>query len=380
MTSLFNPLTINTVTLKNRIGMSPMSMYSSIDGVPTDFDQHHYVSRAKGGTGLIFTGTVAVSPEGRITPGDPGLWTDEHIAPLAHIAKGIKQFGAVPAIQIGHAGRKASTTIPWQGGQPKSDGRSLTTQEGAWQTVAPSLGEYGADKLHQPEALSKRQIEELIEAFKLAAVRADKAGFEVLEIHAAHGYLLHEFYSPLTNKREDEYGYQNNFGLTFPLAVVKAVRAVWPANKILAVRINMDDFHTQSMQQSDGIRLAKTLVNHGVDVLDVMSFGGIAPDSSVPWDKPFIIEQAKALKAALPETQVMISAQSTPDEGTDPHRLNQLIEEGIDIVLMGRELLSDPYWPARAARKMGDDSTQLPAAYEHWLTGKADNTKGHPHV
>lgn len=371
MTLLFNKLAVRDVTIRNRIGLSPMSMYDATEGLAGAFSATHYGARALGGAGLAFTGTVAVAPEGRITPGDPGLWLDVQITPLQQIARIIRAGGATPGIQIGHAGRKASTTIPWQGGNPKSDGRSLTASEGAWQTVGPSALAFGGDKTHTPRALSESEIEAIIAAFANAARRADAAGFEVLELHGAHGYLLHSFASPIANKREDRWGgsFENRIRLT--LEVIQAVRAVWPARKPLALRFPMEDFYEGGWSAEDGLALARAAVTEGVDILDPMSFGGVAAGSEVSWGEPFTAKHAGMLKESLPKAIVIGSAQTAPDFETDPGVINALVSDGsFDLVLMGRQLLADPHWPAKAAAKLGDDRLLLPPQYEHWLTGR----------
>jgi 2,4-dienoyl-CoA reductase-like NADH-dependent reductase (Old Yellow Enzyme family) len=372
MTQLFQPLALKSQVISNRIGMSPMSMYTATDGIVGGFDSIHYGARAMGGAGLVFTGTAAVLANGRITPKDPGIWDDEFISGLANIAQSIKEFGGTAGIQIGHAGRKASTTVPWQGGGPKQDGRSLTEEEGAWETVAPSALAFGADKTHTPKALQHDEILDIIQAFGLAAKRANEAGFDVLEIHGGHGYLLNQFYSPLTNKRMDEWGGSFAGRIKLTLAVIKEVRRFWPENKPLILRFAMDDFHTGGWNTTDALSLAKLAVEHGVDGFDLMSFGTIAPGGNVPWDKPFIREHAKLLKATLPNTMVMFSAQSAPDMRTEPAHIAELVDSGdADVVLLGRQLLANAHWPSEAASELAPEKILLPNQYEHWLTGRS---------
>lgn len=371
MAHLFNPLLIRGVTLRNRVGLSPMSMYSAQDGRSGTFEPIHYGARAMGGAGLVFTGTAAVLPEGRITPGDPGLWSDAQIAPLASVAEAIRLNGGTPGIQIGHAGRKASTTIPWLGGDPKSDGRSLTKAEGAWQTFGPIAEAYGGNKIHVPTALDEAGIARIVTAFADAARRADEAGFEVLELHAAHGYLLHSFYSPITNRRTDALGGDLEGRTRLTREVIRAVRAVWPATKPLALRLAMDDFHSGGWTPEDGVALARMAVAEGVDILDPMSFGGIADGGAPDWGRNFTADHAQVLKAALPKVVVVGSAQTAPGFQTDPDAIEALVVDGpFDAVLLGRQLLADPNWPAKAANVLGDDRLLLPANYEHWLTGR----------
>lgn len=378
MTTVFNAFSHPKLTLKNRLGLSPMSMYGSADGIQSQTETDHYATRAMGGTALVFTGTVAVLPEGRITPADPGLWDDSQVSALQRTADAIKRQGGVPAIQIGHAGRKASTTVPWLGGRAKQDGRSLTKQEGAWQTVAPSALSFGDNKDHMPTAMTLADIENVIKAFAAAARRADNAGFEVLEVHAAHGYLLHSFYSPLTNKREDAYGGSEANRQRLLLDVIAAVRRVWPEHKTLVLRFNMDDFCEGGMTFDDGLALAQNAVEQGVDMLDPMSFGGISPHSQAPWERNFSAEHVKALKTSMPSVPVMVSAQTQPDYATPAESLNSLLQNTqADVVLLGRQLLADPFWPSRMARVSGDTQTLLPAQYEHWLSGQVPQENAH---
>lgn len=371
MAHLFDPLVIRGTTLRNRIGLSPMSMYSATTGHSGAFEPIHYGARAMGGAGLVFTGTAAVLPEGRITLGDPGLWDNDQIAPLADVVDAICLGGGMPAIQIGHAGRKAATTIPWQGGDPKSDGRSLTQAEGAWQTFGPMAEAYGGNKTLVPAALEDTEIAQTIDAFADAARRADRAGFEVLELHGAHGYLLHSFYSPVTNGRTDAWGGSFEARVRLTLEVIRAVRAVWPAHKPLALRLAMDDFHPGGWTPDDGVALARLAVAEGVDILDPMSFGGVADGGAPDWSRNFTAEHAEALKEALPQAVIVGSAQTAPGFNTDPNAVEMLVADGpFDAVLLGRQLLTDPNWPAKAASALRDDRLMLPANYEHWLTGR----------
>ncbi|MEL6979878.1 MAG: hypothetical protein AAGM38_14505 [Pseudomonadota bacterium] len=371
MTNLFNHLTVRETTIRNRIGLSPMSMYDADDGVAGSFSAIHFGARSLGGAGLVFTGTVAVAPEGRITPGDPGLWADDQIPALKAVADAIRVGGGTSGIQIGHAGRKASTTIPWRGGHPKSDGRSLTASEGAWETVGPSAIAYGSDKTHTPRAMTEREIRAAIDAFAATARRADLAGFDVLEIHGAHGYLLHSFASPISNARDDAWGgsFENRIRLT--LDVVRTVRAAWPATKPLALRFAMEDFHEGGWTAAEGLELARRAAALGVDILDPMSFGGVAAGGQAPWAEPFTRDHATTLKSALPAAVIAGSAQTAPGFNTDPAMVEALVAKGpFDLVLLGRQLLADPHWPAKAAATLSDDRLLLPSQYEHWLTGR----------
>ncbi len=371
MAHLFNPLVVRGVTLRNRVGLSPMSMYSATDGQSGPLEPIHYGARAMGGARLVFTGTAAVLPEGRITPSDPGLWTDAQIASHAAVADAIRLGGGTPGIQIGHAGRKASTTVPWQGGAPKSDGRSLTAAESAWQTVGSMAEAYGGNKTHVPAALDDAGLARVVTAFADAARRADEAGFDVLELHGAHGYLLHSFYSPIANRRSDAWGGDFAGRIRLTSDVIRAVRTVWPKTKPLALRLAMDDFHPGGWVPEDGVALARMAVAEGVDILDPMSFGGVADGGAPDWGRNFTSDHAQALKAALPEAVVVGSAQTAPGFDSDPTAIEALVAEGpFDAVLLGRQLLADPNWPAKAANALGDDRLLLPANYEHWLTGR----------
>lgn len=372
MSKLFDPLTIGQITISNRIGLSPMSLYAAQDGAPGTIEPVHYGARAIGGSAMILTGTAAVLPEGRITPADPGLWDDSQIAGHAAIVRTIRAGGGVPGVQIGHAGRKASTTVPWLGGRPKSDGRSLTQAEGAWQTVGPTAAPYGADKTHIPHALDEAGIQRTINGFADAARRADAAGYEVLEIHAAHGYLLHAFLSPVTNRRYDAWNGALGARMRLLRAVIRAVDAAWPATKALALRMPVEDFHDGGLTVADGIAIAGMAASEGVHMVDLMSFGAVAPGAAVPWETPFTRHHARSIKTAVPHLVVAGSAQSAPGFDTDPESVADLVEAGdMDLVLLGRQLLADPHWPAKAATRLGDDRGQLPPRYEHWLTGRS---------
>jgi 2,4-dienoyl-CoA reductase-like NADH-dependent reductase (Old Yellow Enzyme family) len=371
MAQIFDPITIRGVTIRNRIGLSPMSMYAAKDGIVGVFDLVHYGARAAGGAGLVFGGTAAVLPEGRITPGDPGIWSEEHAAAMMPVVQAVKHFGGTPGLQIGHAGRKASTAVPWRGGNPRQDGRSLKDAEGGWETVSPSALAFGGDKNRVPRELSTPEIEAAITAFGAAAKRADAAGYEALELHAAHGYLMHSFYSPIANKREDEWGgsFDNRIRLT--LRIVDAVRANWPDNKPLSLRMAAEDFQEGGWTLEDAIAMARKAVAAGVDIIDVMSFGGVAWGSTVPWGTNFMRVHAAALKRAIPEAVVTASAQTAGDYTTSPQVINELVASGdMDMVLMGRQLLADAHWPAKAAQALNDERQMLPANYEHWLTGR----------
>jgi len=336
MPHLFDPLTIKSVTLRNRIGMSPMCMYSSEDGHATDFHFVHIVTRAVGGAGLIIAEATAVTPEGRITPGDAGLWQDSQIAPLKRITDAVKQYGAVPGIQLAHAGRKASAALPWEGG--------ASLKDGAWQTIAPSAIAFGGDLTHVPKEMDKNDIAAVLKAFRDAAARAVKAGYEWLEIHAAHGYLIHEFLSPLSNKRSDDYGGNFDNRCRLLMEVIAAVKEIWPQDKPLTVRISASDWTEGGWTIDDSVALARKLKQAGIDLIDCSS-GGNTPDAKIPVGAGYQLPFADQVKR---ETGIMTS---TVGMITDAMQADQIIRNNqADLVLMAREFLRHPYWPLEAAK------------------------------
>src|SRR6202022_4378473 len=274
MAQIFDPLQIRSVTLPNRVVVSPMCEYSSEDGFANDWHLVHLGSRAVGGAGLVFTEATAVSPEGRITPEDLGIWKDEHIEFLARIVKFLKSQGSVPGMQIAHAGRKASTQKPWVGSS------KLSPEEGAWVPVAPSAIAY-SDKYPFPQALSKEGIQGIVEAFAKATRRTLDAGFQILEIHAAHGYLVHEFLSPLSNQRTDEYGGSFENRTRLAREIVSAVRGSWPARAALFVRLSAPDWIDGGWDVRQSVELARGLRQEGVDLIDCSS-GGNVPQVRIP--------------------------------------------------------------------------------------------------
>lgn len=334
---LFAPLTIRSVTLRNRIGVSPMCEYSAEDGAMTDWHLVHLGSRAVGGAGLIIAEATAVSPEGRITPGDTGIWHDKHIEPVARITRFIKAHGAVPGMQIAHAGRKASAARPWDGGA------HLTEDQGGWPTVAPSAIAFGAELPKVPRAMTEADIQKVRGDFVAAAQRARRAGVEFLELHSAHGYLMHEFLSPLTNQRTDQYGGSLENRCRLLLETTRAVRTVWPDEFPLAVRLSVSDWMPGGWAVEDSIALARQLKAAGVDLIDCSS-GGIVPDAQIPvgagYQVPFaevIRREAKVLTAAVGQI-------------TAPTHADEIIGNGrADVVLLARQMLRDPYWPLCAA-------------------------------
>jgi len=318
-----------------------MCQYSSDDGFANEWHFAHLGSRAVGGAALVMVEATAVEVRGRITPGDMGLWKDEHIAPLARIAAFVKQQGAVAGIQIAHAGRKASCHVPWE-----KNGAPLAPEEGAWVTAAPSAVPFRAGD-PAPAALDKAGIRSITEAFAAAAQRALTAGFELLEIHGAHGYLANEFLSPLSNKRTDEYGGSFENRIRFLLETTEAVRAAWPDRLPLWVRISATDWKEGGWTIDDSVKLAPELRKRGVDLIDCSS-GGSAPDAKIPVGPGFQVPLAERIRK---ETGVMTGAVGMI---TEPQQAEEIVASGkADVVSLAREFLRDPYWPLHAAQALG---------------------------
>jgi 2,4-dienoyl-CoA reductase-like NADH-dependent reductase (Old Yellow Enzyme family) len=317
-----------------------MCEYSCIDGLANDWHLVHLGSRAVGGAGLVLTEAAAVSPEGRISPDDLGIWSDAHIEPLARIARFVRSQGSYAGIQLAHAGRKASTPAPWKGG-----GR-IEIADGGWQPVAPSAIAFSPDH-HTPRAMTSDDIHSAIADFVAAAYRALHAGFEVIELHAAHGYLAHEFLSPLSNQRTDEYGGSFARRLRFVREMVTAVRNVWPERLPLLVRISATDWVDGGWTLDDSLDLAKLLKRHGVDLIDCSS-GGLVPGATIPVGPGYQVPFADRIRRDVgiaTGTVGMIAA---------PEQADQILRNGqADLVLLARELLRDPYWPLHAAQALG---------------------------
>jgi 2,4-dienoyl-CoA reductase-like NADH-dependent reductase (Old Yellow Enzyme family) len=342
--ALFAPLQLRSVTLSNRIGVSPMCQYSSQDGFANDWHMVHLGSRAVGGAGLVIVEASAVTPQGRITPADMGIWKEDHIPSLARIVRFVNAQGARAGIQLAHAGRKASMAPPFKGE------RLLGPEEGGWTTVAPSAVPF-SDRYSRPEPLDKPGIEAIKEAFVTAARRAQAAGFELLEIHAAHGYLLHEFLSPLSNQRSDDYGgsFENRARLL--LEVTSAVRKTWPEHLPLSVRISATDWVDGGWTIDDSVRLAKLLRECGVDIIDCSSGGNVA-NVTIPVGPGYQVPFAARIKkeAAIPTAAVGMI--------TEPGQANRILAEGeADLVLLAREMLRDPYFAVHAAAGLNDPAT-----------------------
>ena len=349
MSVLFSPLQQRGLVLRNRIAVSPMCQYSAVDGLPDAWHLVHLGSRAVGGAGLVMTEAAAVSPEGRISPEDAGLWNDAQRDAWAPIAEFLRAQGAAPAIQLAHAGRKASTHAPWRGRG------AVPVEAGGWQVVAPSAQAYDAT-YPAPVALDADGITQVIEDFRAAAVRALDAGFDVVEVHAAHGYLLHQFLSPLSNTRTDAWGGSFEGRARLLLEVVDAVRAVWPERLPLWVRISATDWVDGGWTLEDSVAVSRLLAARGVDLVDVSS-GGLSPAQHID---------------AVPEYQVPFARRVRSDAGiatgavgliTEPAQAERIVADGdADVVLLARELLRDPYFPRRAAKALGA-VIETPAQY-----------------
>ena len=340
MPHLFDPLTLRSLTLTNRIVVSPMCEYSSVDGFSNDWHFVHLGSRAVGGAGLVLTEATAVTPDGRISPQDLGIWDDGHVAGLAHCVRFIHSQKTLAGIQLAHAGRKASTARPWDGGA------KIAPEQGGWEPVGPTnepfTGTYAT-----PRALTLADITGIVAAFAHAAQRALEAGFDVIELHAAHGYLIHEFFSPLVNTRTDEYGGSFDNRIRLCLEIVDAVRKVWPDHLPLFVRISATDWKDGGWELNQAIKLAKRLREHGVDLVDCSS-GGAVHDQQISAGPGYQVPFAEAIRS---EAQVATGAVGLI---TDAEQANAIIGSGkADVVLLARELLRDPYWPLHAANKLG---------------------------
>ena len=355
MTHLFEPLNIREVSFRNRIVVSPMCQYSSQDGYANDWHLVHLASRAVGGAGLVMTEAAAVEPGGRISPQDLGIWSDGHAEALAKIVAMIDNFGAVAGIQLAHAGRKASTAQPWKGG------KAVDESQGGWRpVVGPSAIAFN-DESPVPEALSIEEIQQLTDAFVQAAKRSLEAGFKVVEIHAAHGYLLHEFLSPLSNHREDEYGGSFENRTRFLREVVQQVREVLPEGYPLWVRISATDWLDNGWDIEQSIALSDKLKSLGVDLIDCSS-GGILPGAKVPVGPGYQTSLAERIRR---EANIQTGAVGLI---TSPEQADHIIRTGqADVVLLARELLRDPYWSHRAAKQLGHDEI-WPVQYERaWV-------------
>lgn len=343
MAELFKPLKIKSIELKNRIVISPMCEYSSEDGFANDWHFVHLGSRAVGGAGLIISEAAAVSPEGRITPDDLGIWKDEHISELQKIVGFIHDNGSVAGVQLAHAGRKASHQSPWKGG-----GLVASNEPQGWQSVAPSAIAY-KEGTEAPIALDEAGLTKIIQDFKEATKRSIKVGFKVIELHAAHGYLLHQFLSPLTNKRTDHYGGSFENRIRFLLEVTAAVQEVWPADLPLFVRISATDWAEGGWTAAGSVKLSAILKDKGVDLIDC-STAGLVSWQKIPAGPGFQVPFAEQIKK---ETGILTGAVGLLTEAA---QMEEIVAAGkADLVLIARESLRDPYFPLHVAAQLGVD-------------------------
>ena len=362
MSHLFDEFTLRGVTLRNRIGVAPMCQYWSQNGMASDWHLVHLGARAIGGAGLVISEATAVEVRGRITLGDAGIWSDDHIEPLARVNRFVKQYGAVPGIQLAHAGRKASTEPPFA--ENGNHDRSLSDAEGGWDIFAPSPIPF-RDNSRMPKELTESEIKVVQQAFQTATIRAQAAGYQWLEIHAAHGYLAHSFYSPLSNQRQDKYGGSFENRIRFLMETVRTVREVWSESYPLSVRLSCTDWVEGGWTLEESIELSSKLKTEGVDLIDCSSGFGvpgvkypIAPD----WQVPFASAIRK--QANIPTAAVGMISQSEQAE--------RIIRDGqADIVLLATEMLRDPYWAFHAARALHPTQTviKLPDPYNYVLQG-----------
>jgi 2,4-dienoyl-CoA reductase-like NADH-dependent reductase (Old Yellow Enzyme family) len=350
MSKLFSPVTIKSIQFKNRIIVSPMCQYSSVDGFATDWHLVHLGSRAVGGAGLIITEATGVSPEGRISSEDLGIWKDEHIEKLSQITAFISAQGCVPGVQLAHAGRKASTAVPWKG-------RAEVPQSlGGWQTVAPSAVPF-SDTYPKPIALDLAGIDKVVADFTAAARRALQAGFKVIEIHAAHGYLVHQFLSPLSNHRTDEYGGSFENRIRLLLRIIEGIRTVWPADLPLFTRISATDWAEGGWNADESVQLAHILKEKGIDLIDVSS-GGLASHQQIPVGPAYQLPFASRIKR---ETGILTGTVGMITNSIQAETI--LVNGDADMVIMAREILRNPYFPLEAARDL-KEAVAWPVQYE----------------
>lgn len=350
MSLLFSPLALRSLTLKNRIVVSPMCQYSSEEGFANDWHLVHLGSRAVGGAGLVIAEATAVSPEGRISAADLGIWNDEHIPHLKRITSFIHQNDSLAGIQIAHAGRKASTLPPWFGGH------SVKPEDGGWQTVGPSaIGFRENDQL--PRALTNTEIRNVVVDFAAAAERAAEAGFKVLEIHAAHGYLLHQFLSPLSNERKDEYGGSFENRIRLLIEVVEAVQKVWPDDLPLMVRISATDWAEGGWDIGQSVELCKTLKQMGVDLIDCSS-GGLILNAKITVGPGYQVQFSEQIKK---EAGILTGAVGLITSAAQAESI--LNSQKADLIILARQLLRDPYFPLHAAHQLQID-IRWPVQYD----------------
>ena len=349
--NLFTPFASRSITLRNRILVSPMCQYSSADGFASDWHLVHLGSRAVGGAAAVIAEATAVSPEGRISPSDLGIWKDDHIEALSRITRFISEQGSEPGIQLAHAGRKASVAAPWLGG------RALDETEGGWRPLHAPSAQAFSSRTPVPVEMTHADIRRIIGDFTRSAARAVQAGFRIIELHGAHGYLLHEFLSPLSNLRTDTYGGSFENRIRFMLETVDAVRGVWPDELPLFVRLSSTDWTEGGWDIEQSTELARLLHARGVDLVDASSGGNVA-GAKIPIGPGYQVSFAEAIRrnAGIATGAVGLI--------TDPHQADDIIRSGkADVVILARELLRDPYWPLRAARELGV-KVKWPAQYE----------------
>ena len=350
MSLLFTPLQLRDLTIRNRIFLSPMCQYSCNDGMAAEWHMVHLGSRAVGGAGLVMAEATAVTPEGRISPDDLGLWSDSQAERLLPITAFIRAQGAVAAIQLAHAGRKAGTAAPWKGGGP------LMPDKGGWQCVGPSPLRFAQDYI-EPHELREEELDEIVDKFAAAARRAHKAGFQVVEIHMAHGYLLHSFLSPLSNHRNDAYGGSFDNRVRLPLRVAKAVREAWPQEWPVFARISVTDWVDDGWDLQQSIDFCKRLSKLGIDLIDCSS-GGLTPDARISSGPGYQTPFAEAIRheADIPTAAVGLI--------TEPVQAEHILRtRQADAISLGREMLRDPYWPLRAAHELGAE-VKWPVQYK----------------
>ena len=354
MAELFQKFTLKDVVLRNRVVVSPMCQYSSENGFPNDWHFVHLGSRAVGGAGLVIVEATAVSPEGRISPADSGIYLDEHVPGFARITQFMKQHGAVPGMQLAHAGRKASASKPWEGDS------HLDAAHGGWDIIAPSATAFGGNLTKVPHAMTLDDIQRVKADFVAAAKRALAADFQWLELHFAHGYLAHEFYSPLANQRTDQYGGSFDNRIRFLIETFQAVREVWPGRLPLTIRLSVTDWVEGGVTVEESIELLRQLKSAGLDLVDV-SQGFVTPDiSKIPWGPGFMLPIAGRIRR---EAEIPTAAGWMI---TDPQQAETAIQEQqADLIVLARELLRDPYWPYHAAVKLGVEKSFdiLPVQY-----------------
>ncbi|MGR9578969.1 NADH:flavin oxidoreductase/NADH oxidase [Pandoraea sputorum] len=359
MSALFSPFELKSAKLRNRIAIPPMCQYSAIDGVTNDWHLAHYASLARGGAGLVIVEATAVSPEGRISPGCTGLWNDEQTAGMARVAAAIKSHGAVPGIQIAHAGRKASANRPWEG-----DDHIGEDDPRGWPTISPSAVAFGGDLGKVPKAMTLDDIARVKADFVAAARRALAAGFEWLELHFAHGYLAQSFFSLHANHREDNYGGDLAGRSRFLLETLAAVREVWPEHLPLTARFGVIEYDGRDEETlAESITLARQMREGGLDLLSV-SVGFSTPNANIPWGTPFLAPISERVKK---EAGIPVASAWGID---DPVVANRIVADGqLDLVMVGRAHLANPHWPYFAARELDEKRPTwvLPAPYAHWL-------------